>query len=495
MSPNRTRSFVPALSGIAALAVLFIPLATADAVESWPAFPENSVLSPAYSDVALDVHHVASADSLATTTVEMPLSERVAALEQYVQEMQAAEEEEEEEEVAPAVCIPTQVPIITKPTYKLRGRIFFDGVTYDDDDATAAFFNQNRQNETGFDTARLGLEGYVYENVAYVLEVEFEGTEVDYKDVFLEMQSLPMIGNFRAGYFKEPIGLEELTSAKYITFMKRSYATSTFAPARDFGVMAYNSLDACDDLSWFMGTFRSDSDDSPPGYAAEREDANDWTFDTRLAWLPYYDEPSGGRYLVHVGGSYSYRNTVDPAEFGTKAWIGGQAPIGVGAVAQDDEYHQLGGEFAVVWGAFSLSSEYYQAWVPSGESYDGAYVQASYFLTGEHRGYKKAGKVFDRVHPLEPAFWVDTLRGSCFGRGAWEVAAAYSYSDMRDGQDIQAGVEERALVDGFIVGVNWYLNPYSRIMFDYNLESTDFVDAGTPDSTANLFGVRWQVDW
>ncbi len=256
-----------------------------------------------------------------------------------------------------------------------------------------------------------------------------------------------------------------------------------------------NSLDACDDLSWFMGTFRSDSDDSPPGYAAEREDANDWTFDTRLAWLPYYDEPSGGRYLVHVGGSYSYRNTVDPAEFGTKAWIGGQAPIGVGAVAQDDEYHQLGGEFAVVWGAFSLSSEYYQAWVPSGESYDGAYVQASYFLTGEHRGYKKAGKVFDRVHPLEPAFWVDTLRGSCFGRGAWEVAAAYSYSDMRDGQDIQAGVEERALVDGFIVGVNWYLNPYSRIMFDYNLESTDFVDAGTPDSTANLFGVRWQVDW
>jgi hypothetical protein len=32
-------------------------------------------------------------------------------------------------------------------------------------------------------------------------------------------------------------------------------------------------------------------------------------------------------------------------------------------------------------------------------------------------------------------------------------------------------------------------------MFDYNLESTDFVDAGTPDSTANIFGIRWQVDW
>jgi phosphate-selective porin OprO/OprP len=424
----------------------------------------------------------------------MPLADRVAALEKYVREIQSAEEEEEEEEVAGA-CVPKEIPIIVKPTYKLRGRLFFDGVTYDDDDATSAFFNDNRQNETGFDTARIGLQGYVYENVEYIIEIEFEGTEVDYKDVFMEAQSLPLIGNFRAGHYKEPIGLEELTSSRYITFMKRSYATSSFAPSRNFGMMMYNSLDACDDLSWFMGTFRSDSDDSPPGYADEREDANDWTFDTRVAWLPYYDEPSEGRHLVHLGGSYSYRNTVDPSEFTTKAWIGGQAPIGVGAVAQSDHYSQVGAEFAVVWCALSVQSEFYQAWVTSGEKYDGAYVQLSYFLTGEHRGYKKAGKCFDRVHPFEPAFWIDARRGPCFGRGAWELAAAYSYSDLRDGADIETGVEERALVDGFIVGVNWYLNPYSRVMIDYNLESTDFVRAGTPDSTANLFGVRWQVDW
>ena len=25
-------------------------------------------------------------------------------------------------------------------------------------------------------------------------------------------------------------------------------------------------------------------------------------------WLPYYDEPSEGRYLLHLGGSYSYRD-------------------------------------------------------------------------------------------------------------------------------------------------------------------------------------------
>jgi phosphate-selective porin len=75
------------------------------------------------------------------------------------------------------------------------------------------------------------------------------------------------------------------------------------------------------------------------------------------------------------------------------------------------------------------------------------------------------------------------------------LAAGYSYVNLRDGEDIDPGVLERAFVDGFAFGVNWYLNPYSRMMFDYNHEVTDFVDAGTPDSNANLFGVRWQIDW
>ena len=39
-----------------------------------------------------------------------------------------------------------------------------------------------------------------------------------------------------------------------------------------------------------------------------RSDNNDWCFDSRVAWLPYYDEPSNGRYLVHLGGSYSFRH-------------------------------------------------------------------------------------------------------------------------------------------------------------------------------------------
>jgi phosphate-selective porin OprO/OprP len=431
------------------------------------------------------------------------LAARVEALERYIREQEEAKSESEVEQLPDAQSEPdecsghtlTKIDTIAKPTYKWRGRFYIDGIDYDDDNATAAFFDTDRENEFGFDTVRFGVQGDIYENITYVAEVEFEGTEVDFKDVFAEMHSLPGIGHFRAGHFKEPIGLEELTSSRYDTFMEQSYATLTFAPGRNYGVMIFNHLDECQDASWFLGAFRHESDDSPTAIATQRDDSNDWSLASRFAWLPYYDEPSGGRYLVHLGGSYGYRNAASAAEFVTGAYIGNQPPIGVGALADSDTWNQLGAEFAVVWGALSVQSEYFHAFVTSGEQYDGAYVQVSYFLTGEHRGYNKAAKAFDRVHPFEPGFWIDTAQGCCCGRGAWELAAGCSYVNLKDGADIDPGEQERAFVDGFIVGVNWYLNPHSRFMFDYNHEITDFVDAGTPDSNANIFGVRWQVDW
>jgi phosphate-selective porin OprO/OprP len=498
MTLSRAHLLVPALPGFVFLAVLLAPLPAASAADNSPMLPAP-MMSPPSEGPDSDLGQESTTQEV--PEVEMSLAARVDALEQQLRDLQTAAEkatkkkEAAKAEEAAAACLPKEIPIIDKPTYRIIGRLFFDSVMYADDEETKEFFDEDRQNEFGFRSAWLGVQGYVYENVMYQIELAFQGSEVAFKDTYIEAQSLPAIGRFRAGHFKEPIGLEELTSSNYDTFMEQSYATATFTPARNFGVMTYDSLDACKNLSWYLGTFRSESPEAPLRAAEERDDRNDWCFDARTAWLPYYDEPSGGRYLVHLGGSYSYRHTFDPAEFTTKSWIGNQAPIGVGAAARNNTWNQIGTEFAVMWGSFSVQSEYFQAWVTSGEEYNGAYIQFSYFLTGEHRGYDKVGKVFYRVQPLEPAFLIDALQGWCFGRGAWELTGGYSYTDLKDGVDIETGVDERALVDGFIVGVNWYLNPWSRVMFDYNLESTDFVRAGTPDSTANLFGIRWQVNW
>src|SRR6185369_3413464 len=135
------------------------------------------------------------------------------------------------------------------------------------------------------------------------------------------------------------------------------------------------------------------------------------------------------------------------------------------------------------------------ALLTSGENYTGAYATVSYFLTGESRGYHKEVKLVDKVTPFEPAFWVDTCHGSCCGMGAWELVAGYSYVNLRDGHDTTVGTQERAFVDTVNLGVNWYQNSWSRVQINYEHEMTNFVNAGTPDSDANIFGMRWAIYW
>ena len=105
------------------------------------------------------------------------------------------------------------------------------------------FFNTDRDNELGFRSFRIGGKGNIYENLIYNVEFELRGTNssISYKDIYMEQQELPYIGHLRVGHFKEPIGLEEFGSDLYLTYMEKSPATSAFAPARNFGVMVWDT--------------------------------------------------------------------------------------------------------------------------------------------------------------------------------------------------------------------------------------------------------------
>jgi phosphate-selective porin OprO/OprP len=418
-------------------------------------------------------------------------------------------------------CVPKKLDTIVKPTFTPTGRIYFDGVGYDDDPVAKSFFHTDRDDEFGFRTFRLGGRGNIYENLAYNVEFELRGTNsaITYKDIYMEQQELPALGHVRAGHFKEPIGLEEDESDLYLEYMEKAPATQAFAPSRNFGVMMWDTTNECQDGTWFAGVFRADSPDSPTNTGLWRSDNNDWCLDARYAYLPYYDEPSNGRYLVHLGGSYSFRHIGDRtataaynqnvtytnldgrAEFSTRSWVGSQGPIGFGAEARSDEWNQIDPELLVIWGPASFQAEYFQVLMNSGEQYNGGYASFSYFLTGENRSYRKDLKVLDRVQPFEPFFWVNGCNGTTCGWGAWEVALGYSWVNLDDGRDITAPNGNnstdklRGFNNDFIVGLNWYQNSWSRMFFDYERELVDFVDPGVPSTQANIFGVRWQVDW
>ncbi len=73
------------------------------------------------------------------------------------------------------------------------------------------------------------------------------------------------------------------------------------------------------------------------------------------------------------------------------------------------------------------------------------------------------------------------------GLGAWQIVYRCSYTYLDDG-GVWGG---RAAKSAF--GVNWYLNPFARIMFDY---ANAHVSSDTsPMSDINIFDMRVQVSF
>ena len=118
---------------------------------------------------------------------------------------------------------------------KVGGRIMLDNAWFMDDSSA--------EDGTEFRRTRLMLSGKV-NNFEWKTQYDFASVKAGgpaFKDVYVGLGGVPYAGALRAGHFKEPFGLEELTSSKYMTFMERSL-TSAFAPSRNVGVMAHLSL-------------------------------------------------------------------------------------------------------------------------------------------------------------------------------------------------------------------------------------------------------------
>jgi phosphate-selective porin OprO/OprP len=167
-------------------------------------------------------------------------------------------------------------------------------------------------------------------------------------------------------------------------------------------------------------------------------------------------------------------------------------------------------EFAMVWGPFSLAAEYFGCWFndtnyaaesptfgdptpPTGNVgttfFQGAYVEALYFLTGEHRPYNKyggSGAAFTRVIPHRPFYFVPGEFRHLFSSGAWQVGARYQWIDLED-KGIPGGV-----LQDVTLGLNWFLNPNLKFQWNYTVTHRDY----TGDAAdGNVQGLGMRVAW
>jgi phosphate-selective porin OprO/OprP len=396
----------------------------------------------------------------------------------------------------------------SKPLVAPSGRLQLDVAGFSQDATSKSQFG-DVPNAVGFRRARLALLGEAFDQLNYIVEMDFANRGVNslinakdqstaFKEVYVQVRELPLLGNVRVGHFKECFGLEQLVSDNYTTFMERPIDDEgAFVPGRNNGIMAFNWTEN-ERATWAIGTFTNQTGfDQPPTFQFDH-----WGLDLtmRATYLPWYDEPSGGRGLVHVGLDYAYRSAPDhTAVFAVRP----EASFGPGIVnftlPNVDASHVVGAETAMVFGPLCLQSEVFGMSVNrldgTSNTFYGAYAYASYFLTGEGRPYNRKLGVFDRVRPFENFFRVRTGDGTIqTGRGAWELAYRFSYLDMLD--DLTVKGAGRAA--DHTIGLNWYLNPYTKVMWNYvHSHDTYNVAAGhtLKDGNLDIFEMRCAIDF
>ncbi len=323
----------------------------------------------------------------------------------------------------------------------------------------AAIFNNDKTDlgdGANVDQARLSLEGVVYRKWEFELEIDFAENDPEIKDSWIGYEFGDGL-RLKLGYFKEPFSLEELTSAKHLTFMERALP-NVFVPGRHLGISVAANGKHWTAVSGFFG------ENIEPGVSANEDDEG-YGVSGRITLAPILEESK----LLHFGLNLAWRtpdhelnNRLD-FDAGPESDVTNRELVNTGNIINVHSFTTQGVEIAVVWGSFSLQGEYLATQVIRDRgardvSFDGAYIFGSWFLTGESRNYKSKDGSFGRVKPLVNA-------GENGGWGAWELGCRYSTVDLNDnglGQNRGGGQE-----DNITYGINWYLNPMVRFMINY----------------------------
>lgn len=334
---------------------------------------------------------------------------------------------------------------------QLGGRVMLDGNYYDEDTITT--------HESGFEFRRLRLFAKTqYMDYEAKIQIDFADSDVALKDAYISKKAFG--GKVIAGHFKQPFGLEELTSSKYITFMERSF--SEIPASRRLGLGFQQQIG---NNTLAVSVYDPDSIGDENGTDTDGAGAGG-----RFTFAPHADNGN----VTHLGAAIAYETNLD--EYRVRPRIGhlaSRTTIMNVAAKNDTAATKLGLEGALVRGPMSVQAEIQRVDVDGGgvdEVVNAYYIYGSYFLTGDTRPYKAGA--FGRVKPRNP-------------KGAWEVALRYEGAENDDTQ---------GEAEAWTLGLNYYATKNVRYMF--NLVRGDLTDTtGTVQDEPLGFLVRGQLDF
>ena len=409
-----------------------------------------------------------------------------------------------------------------KPNIKIGGRVHLDNWNFLHTDRGANELEtgdplDDVEDRWDFRRIRLEIAGEVPSNMFYRMQIDFNNpAEAEMKDVYLGFSGLPHNQVLVIGNQKRPIGLDHLNSSRHNIFAERPLVVESFnEDARRLGVCMYGLSD--DEMfNWTYGVFALENINTD---GRTRGDFDEAGLYGRLASSPWYDDVSDGRGYFHFAvsgsaavtdgdGEFDADDNENEARFRTRPLSRSDNRwYDTGRIDGAENFEQLGFETILNIGALQFTGELINTWVQRdalngfrGEdlSFWGAYVYASYFLTGEHIPYDRASGTIDRVRPFENFFVVDRVKGGTGrGWGALNVALRYDYIDLSD-SDISGGRGSAVTA-----ALNWYWTAYSRLQT--NLVWGEVNDGGqrlsnSPiadgiDGEYTVLGMRYMIDF
>jgi phosphate-selective porin OprO/OprP len=444
------------------------------------------------------------AQELAPAPTGDPVIDRLNALEARVKQLEARNAQLEQQAAATQARVETaekreskQVQFGFAPTisddkgdftFKPRGVIEADYAVFNE---RSGGYDYN--DGTAFRRARIGLEGTAMKVFNYRIEVDFAGNQVALTDAYLQYAGIADL-LITAGQHKAPFGLESNNSDNYNVFLERGMFTNAFGNAgaeRRIGLSA--AYAAKDNLNLAAGVF-GDNENITRSAGAAITGSPDESIgaNARLAWEPLFEK---GR-ILHLGASGYYRTGLKSGDVADAVRLSDRPNIRIdngniadsGVIPGVESLRYAGAEAAAVFGPVTLAGEYGRLWLDRpglvDPSFDGFYVYATWFLTGESRPFRNGN--FDRVKPAR-----NFAKG---GAGAFELALRYDRLDLSD-TPVLARAGNRA--ESFTFGLNWYLNPYAKVLFNwvhFNGVNTPLDPIGAR-TAGDAFGTRLHVDF
>ncbi len=381
-------------------------------------------------------------------------------------------------------------------TVKLGGHVQLDYINWANADAAIP----DAQDYFEFRRLRLVADGTGYGVFDFRLQMTLEPETIgetlplgivsspDVKDAYLSMNEIPLLGRFRIGNFFVPFSLEQVTNDTNNIFLERSIPTQgVFAANREVGFAFYNCT-RDKDLTWTTGMFL---DSISEGLKERIDDNQGYRLSGRVTALPYYDEASDGRYLVHVGAGVLHTNDQnDLVRIRARPQIHEGPRLIDSGIVLADGYTTGNLESAIVWGSFAVQCEAFLSSIDrnaGAATIGGAYAHCSYFLTGENRKFERFGQhgaQFGRNKP-KSNFFLKRGQGSS-GWGAWEAKARWSNLSLRD---LDSGE-----YNDLTVGLNWYWSDRTRVMFDW-IHPVTSSDTLVGQTTSDILASRFDFNW